>query len=159
MINYFYLQTICTKIRGDFVFLQVSVEKHNGTSNKYNCVIDWTREITENIGKTIPKQIAVLLLVIWNRVLPAQVTHWILKVLTCDSDKMDGPLCFFLQDLGRIFGSCPTPDSERSLPFWKIFFINILHCSPRNYSQHLRVLSVKLKVCALYCELSLYLVK
>lgn len=65
MINYFYLQTICTKIRGDFVFLQVSVEKQNGTSNKYNCVIDWTREITENIGKTIPKQIAVLLLVIW----------------------------------------------------------------------------------------------
>lgn len=60
MINYFYLQTICTKIRGDFVFLQVSVEKHNGTSNKYNCVIDWTWEITENIGKTIPKQIAVL---------------------------------------------------------------------------------------------------
>lgn len=65
MINYFYLQTICTKIRGDFVFLQVSVEKHNGMSNKYNCVIDWTWEITENIGKTIPKQIAVLLLVIW----------------------------------------------------------------------------------------------
>lgn len=52
MINYFYLQTICSKIRGDFVFLQVSVEKQNGTSNKYNCVIDWTREITENIGKT-----------------------------------------------------------------------------------------------------------
>lgn len=95
MINYFYLQTICTKIRGDFAFLQVSVEKQNGTSNKYNCVIDWTREITENIGKTIPKPIAVLLLVIWNRVLPAQVTHWILKVLTCDSDKMDGPLFFF----------------------------------------------------------------
>lgn len=65
MINYFYLQTICTKIRGDFVFLQVSVEKHNGMSNKYNCVIDWTWEITENIGKTNPKQIAVLLLVIW----------------------------------------------------------------------------------------------
>lgn len=65
MINYFYLQTICTKIHGDFVFLQVSVEKHNGMSNKYNCVIDWTWEITENIGKTIPKQIAVLLLVIW----------------------------------------------------------------------------------------------
>lgn len=109
MINYFYLQTICTKIRGDFVFLQVSVEKHNGTSNKYNCVIDCTREITENIGKTIPKPIAVLLLVIWNRVLPAQVTHWILKVLTCDSNKMDGPLCFFCRIWGGSSDYVPLP--------------------------------------------------
>lgn len=155
MINYFYLQTICTKICGDFVFLQVSVEKHNGTSNKYNCVIDWTWEITENIGKTkSPSKLQcycllsgnVFYLLRWRigslKFSPVIVTRWM-------------GLCFFLQDLGRIFGSCPTPDSERSLPFWRIFFINILHCSPRNYSQHLQVLSVKLKVCALYCGLSL----
>lgn len=155
MINYFYLQTHLYKNSWWLCFSSSFCWEAKWYVKQIQ-LCDWLN--LRNNGKhwenKIPKQIAVLLLVIWNRVLPAQVTHWILKVLTCDSDKMDGPL-FFLQDLGRIFGSCPTPDSERSLPFWRIFFINILHCSPRNYSQHLRVLSVKLKVCALYCGLSL----
>lgn len=158
MINYFYLQTICTKIRGDFVFLQVSVEKQIGMLNKYNCVIDWTRGITENIGKTkSPSKLqcycllsgVVFYLLMWRigslKFSPFIVTRW-----------MGLYTFFFLQDLGRIYGLCPTPGLERFLPFWRIFFINILHCSPQNYSQPLQVLSAKLKVCVLHLGLSFY---